>query len=812
MQLAETHGLLDAAFSGDPAASAEQFAIAAKEKGSFFNSPGARVINRHQEPTPLDATAKGQPLEEGEYVVCPGPELELPYLPDPLARGLSLTGLPGDSDATGSPGTRLIRWPGNAQVWHDRQPVLIRIVEGSGAPEFDDQTRTLTVPLPKATVADVRLSSFLDERDAELLRIWWLMQTDPEHPATATDLDHVAKGLNWLISPYSVLTLVHAVEKPLEAPAIELAAGTLRETGATFSLLPGTVRNHAASTGRIDIDATWEDPVDDVLAAGPSRERKDAHVADFTVTPAEVDAQMWRSNGPPAGPYGPRHEVRHEFGDTRHRYVHYTPTATTRFREYFPPSITDQQELVTSVGTPVTVNVPSSARPDPPLLKYILPTWEWQESPLEIEGAGYAVRRVRTGGGLRLYLDRPWYSSGPDELLGIVLAEQPWITWPVDLGRGMIESGLARELAESWARQVLDHRIEGEPNGIPAVERLTEQIRTEKLPLPGRSGRVDLQRPGDTSTARRLRATSELEKFLLRAQAAIERSSLSDAAVVAAKESAATSAALTAYLPLVTGTGPEARRFTTVWGTDPVFEGEQLPAGPYIHQFPLRTAVAGGLELAEVPGSRVTVVGHQPEFDPERRLWFCDVQVDAGDAYTPFVQLHLGRYQPHSVTGQQLSKTVKADFAQVLPRREATFITTADQRHATVTLAGPVGVPATKAPAIEFARQVSATRHVEAWVERLPANSSSDLDWAVAGDPVPLEVRPDPRFPWRHDYAGVRWSGALALPEVRRGERLRLRVAEYEVLPSDEPPAVVTAVPRQRMARRLVYSDEVELP
>jgi hypothetical protein len=39
------------------------------------------------------------------------------------------------------------------------------------------------------------------------------------------------------------------------------------------------------------------------------------------------------------------------------------------------------------------------------------------------------------------------------------------------------------------------------------------------------------------------------------------------------------------------------------------------------------------------------------EFDAERDLWTCDVELDLCEAYTPFVRLALARYQPSSIAG-----------------------------------------------------------------------------------------------------------------------------------------------------------------
>jgi hypothetical protein len=310
---------------------------------------------------------------------------------------------------------------------------------------------------------------------------------------------------------------------------------------------------------------------------------------------------------------------------------------------------------------------------------------------------------------------------------------------------------------------------------------------------------------------RRIDPANDDERFLAAADAAVTAARRSDAGLVATVETAATAALLAKTLAATSSTSAEGRRFCTAWGGDPVFEGSALPAGPFIHQFPLRTAV-GTVSLSEVPGDEVTAVGHRPEFDADRRLWFCDLQVEVGAAYTPFVELRLARYQPHSIAGVHLSATVRTDFVQVLPRREATFVVAGDARAAVVTLRGAVGVPRHAIALPDVASEVAASRVVETWVERLPAAATSDLEWEVASEVVALPVRMGLGAARSGRYDDVEWAGALPLPERQGGDRLRIRLAEYELHeadPKDLPR--LTAVLGLR-ARRLVYSDEVEVP
>ena len=93
--LAEKHGLFDLAMGSDGTPpSAEQVAtiagayeVARREKGSFDDpdAPGALVVEI--------PTADGAP--GGRYVLHTVDQLELPYLPDPLATGVIFWGLPG---------------------------------------------------------------------------------------------------------------------------------------------------------------------------------------------------------------------------------------------------------------------------------------------------------------------------------------------------------------------------------------------------------------------------------------------------------------------------------------------------------------------------------------------------------------------------------------------------------------------------------------------------------------------------------------------------------------------------------------------
>jgi hypothetical protein len=290
-------------------------------------------------------------------------------------------------------------------------------------------------------------------------------------------LQRVVEGGHWMLTPPLLLTLVHAVQQPLGLPefravstdhdgaaqaralaanpgarflqtapspgrqaAEEGAALTAwRHPGSTEAYLLGGLRVHGASTAKVELFAAWTDPVDDPDASEPTTVAHTSPVDTLELNELEEGELIapgpdWRRNGY----YDPEHDTivfgrafdrigivpthtqldrdtapRHALDDSRRHRVRYTAVATSRYREYF-----DQNAGLdfTRTSTAVEVDVPASARPAAPGVAYVVPTFAWQR-----HSATNVKRSVRFGGGLRVYLNRGWYSSGEGELLGVVV-------------------------------------------------------------------------------------------------------------------------------------------------------------------------------------------------------------------------------------------------------------------------------------------------------------------------------------------------------------------------------------------------------
>lgn len=675
----ETHGAFDDLWS-NPADIKTAYAIAAREAGTLYDPlPGAQVklvtpaaladVATTSDvpprlPSPDNPT--GDRMAAGQYVIHAEAQLTTPYLPDPAAGGVALRAPPGHAlpgvsapmalgagaEVVLSPQQELVLLVAHGKGWPDTQGFRLVLAEQLAAltplpcqevlqpspPQWDADARELTLFVPKGRIVRLRYASFVDKA---LLPSFGIPQWVDDPAERARLMASANLGCAWALTPWRQLTLVHATQQPIcEPELIKVDIG--RDLGEHHATLHADMRLHGPSSGKFEIEAAWREYVDDVDKPAP--EVIDArgtlaevllgenHVNQFSLDSAVaenvVDANRPRAPG-----------NRHEFGDTRFRLVAYRVRAATRFREYLPPALYAQPDKVTRLGpvaegaamqvgadddfgAPVLtlpgtgphVVVPASAPPDDPRVLYTLPTFRWQRS--GGTDAGDDVTRI--GNGLRVWLDRPWFSSGNGELLGVVLL----------------------------------------PGGQP---------------FKGMAGQ------------------------------------------------------LTPYV--------------TQWGMDPLWDTARPDPQARASDFPGRVADQE-VVLRELPDQRVHVVGHRVRWHAGRRLWYCDIELEPGYGYMPFVRLALVRFQPHALPEACISKVVLAEFAQLLPRRRARLQRQGDALSLSlwgrVPAHGPMQGPRESAYANisfsgPFVPQDSGRNRAELVLQWRDPDIDSDLAWQDAG-------------------------------------------------------------------------------
>jgi len=721
--LVEQHGLFDGAHQmlSDQAA----YDLASREAGTLMERlnlttgalepvPGAVEIEqfRLDPDTNLpELDENGQPTVTGKIWLQTNEQFTLNYLPDPLARGVLLLGLPGMAsfDEVVEPDGVIVNKIPFSGAWPNPAPLRLRLrglkdgEPGPAAPAWDAANRVLTVELHQGVTAKVWISSYFHEADLDDMGLWeWTEETGT--PDLANLRAMTVRGRNWLYQPFRVLALVHAVQQPLAIPAIT-ALHSDRELGRTYTTLTGQIAVDGKSTGKLDLLASWADPLDDPSdpANNPAGDQTQQEIYVKEILLEEGSGDEVDIGGSLV------EAIRHELGDLKRHRVTYRAPGTTRFREYLDPAVlATPEELMrptpAEAGTQpaldamLEVDVANATRPAAASPVHVLPVFPWSET-----SAGGAVSHIRQGGWVRVYLERPWFSSGVGELLGVLVRPE--------------EVGPLTELAEAL------------------------------------------------------------------------------------------------------------KPYTSQWGNDPVWNSARLQALRLEH---LTNAVEQGLSLplAELKrtgsgdGRVVHVAGFEPQYDPGRGLWFCDISFDPGGAasYFPFVRLALARFQPHSVfsadglDSAHLSRAVLADYVQLAPHRRVDYDlsnvgTTGDVG---IRVRGPVGFRF-ELPTVMLARPAQRDPRV--------ADPEDELGWTEFGSPVMLELQPG------SSMEEAVWSGTLTLPSPAPSP-VRVVLRELELFPRSGDTTVSIPEPEggrlpnpptgsiflPEFSERVVFVDTLTLP
>lgn len=305
--------------------------------------------------------------------------------------------------------------------------VILRETFGSEMPgvKWDGAERKLVVTLPKGVIFKMNYASFW--RPSDVVKYSGTLDMMGMSNLTGAVGQRIARGQHWMFSPFREITFVHAVQQPLKSVGTQNYPDMPdlyidRDFATTFAEVHLRQMVHGPSTDKVELEASWTEWVDDVThtEAAPNELNDDVkriptkqsvfHFSALYQASEYVWGEVVKGN-----PFGP---VQHKFNDTKHRRVIYKTIASTRYREYFFQLIKDKGTafaLTRQSPNSIVKYIPSSARPVAPQVEYVIPTFEWERNT-----SGLTMLTARVSG-LRVYLRRPWYSSGEGEQLAVIL-------------------------------------------------------------------------------------------------------------------------------------------------------------------------------------------------------------------------------------------------------------------------------------------------------------------------------------------------------------------------------------------------------
>ncbi len=356
-------------------------------------------------------------------------------------------------------------------VWHEiradqleQSAVLDQVVDFLVTTEGKEVAQLLDIPiLANGTREAIWFDAW--QRLVRRLSRWEEMRDAPVRSQTGGQL---AKGLTNLTSfgmlnPSQLVRVVNAVDRPaaprllwsglpseevapnfidrfvLALPAIRLEPFEqtfrfLRRPGETDAALAGDLELDRATTQRVDFTLTWEDIGDEPGMKNPTRQKKSLSLS-LDQLPAVLSALRSRApNALPAPAKAPDdglvllsgvraraprkanedlqgRELLAGFGDTRARIVDIEVRAHSRFAAEFNG---EGSTFISLPGALRGVACPASAYPRTPDVDYVMPQYLWRDP------SGAHASHERVGGCFRIWLRRPWFSSGDGEKLALV--------------------------------------------------------------------------------------------------------------------------------------------------------------------------------------------------------------------------------------------------------------------------------------------------------------------------------------------------------------------------------------------------------
>jgi hypothetical protein len=478
-EMAETHGLFDT--GGVPNANAATYDLIAARAGVTYATASVVSALGGVQDTP-NPGAYNWPSQMYYYP----PPLAVPYLPDLFCRGAAFENLPGGTAGTplrvsfadgSSP------WPAVESL-----TLTFNAGTGAPSVATTSTGTSLTVSLPQGRTQIARLSAYLNSADLTSMGLWeWLGEealqsaaletliTTGQHwmftPYREVTFTHAVRTPNpatfgtpaiatrLLNKTYALFSDPHLAVDFSGSNKIEFLANWTTPVDDGVSpggSVPVTGMAHLADIPLVltsGVPPAQSVAVSDLRCEfGDTKYRSVTFTAQTTSRFAEYfqETALWVLNGtnpavvnpggfapgtvvvsapgaastPPAAPYQAPPGAAYQLG------VDYTENdAAGTITRVAGGAIASGAEVavrfvaptVTNATGQTTLPVMSTARPATPDIEYIVPSWSFVT---ETDGMGISYTSTRTGNALRVYLARPWYSSGDGEQLGVVVWPQ----------------------------------------------------------------------------------------------------------------------------------------------------------------------------------------------------------------------------------------------------------------------------------------------------------------------------------------------------------------------------------------------------
>jgi hypothetical protein len=401
VEMAEKHGVFDTP-AGQPDPNAYQNILQKKLQttSSLWNAA-----------QPMPATSFPLKADVFQAQTFSVPPTSVPYLPDPACSGAAVIAIQNGPAIGLEDGASLavsfLSNPSGAAYPDNYQVRSLHLVQGSpgtaGSTTASPDGSGIVIVIPPGERVTLGLASTVAPSAVNTLCLpTWINQNNGSMPTNY--FESVQAGLVPSITPNRQLTLIHAVQQPLSAPVLSEVALLAQVTGDLAETITGNVSCDAKTTASLTVEAAWTDWIDGGPgSAAPGAQSITAHIATLSGSALSSAAPAFSSH--------------YVFGDTRYRSMALNGIAASSFVEFFPQGA----DCTLASAAPVNLVRLSTQQPAAPRLAYAIPTFKWTRS-TPSPTAGYTS--TRQGNALRIYLERPWFTSGVGEFLAVIVAAQ----------------------------------------------------------------------------------------------------------------------------------------------------------------------------------------------------------------------------------------------------------------------------------------------------------------------------------------------------------------------------------------------------